>query len=81
MMCLLLYYNSYKSSIVSLRLQEDWNTHLIMKSWGIWLALKPLCMFVVVKYRMGVEEDWAGLIAQSQETLDLGMTPEDWKKV
>jgi hypothetical protein len=29
----------------------------------------------------GVEEDWSGLIAQSEETLALGMTPEDWKKV
>jgi hypothetical protein len=31
--------------------------------------------------RWGTEEDWPGLIAQSAETLALGMTPEDWKKV
>jgi hypothetical protein len=29
----------------------------------------------------GVEEDWPGLIAQSEQTLALGMTPKDWKKV
>ncbi|KAG7668343.1 hypothetical protein NADE_008532 [Nannochloris sp. 'desiccata'] len=31
--------------------------------------------------RWGTEEDWPGLIAQSAETLGLGVTPEDWKKV
>jgi hypothetical protein len=31
--------------------------------------------------REGAEEDWPGLIAQSEDTLALGMTPEDWKKV
>ena len=31
--------------------------------------------------RNGVVEAWPGLIAQSKETLALGMTPEDWKKV
>jgi hypothetical protein len=31
--------------------------------------------------RNGALEDWPGLIAQSEDTLALGMTPEDWKKV
>jgi hypothetical protein len=31
--------------------------------------------------RWGTEEDWPGLIAQSEQTLALGMTPKDWKKV
>ncbi|KAG7673826.1 hypothetical protein KSW81_007017 [Nannochloris sp. 'desiccata'] len=31
--------------------------------------------------RNGYEENWPGLIAQSAETLALGMTKEDWKKV
>ena len=34
-----------------------------------------------VRNRNGFEEDWPGLMAQSAETLALGMTPEDWKKV
>jgi hypothetical protein len=34
-----------------------------------------------VHSREGAEEDWPGLMAQSEETLALGMTPEDWKKV
>ncbi|KAG7670933.1 hypothetical protein KSW81_004363 [Nannochloris sp. 'desiccata'] len=34
-----------------------------------------------VLHKEGVEEDWPGLITQSKETLDLGMTREDWKKV
>ena len=34
-----------------------------------------------VSNRNGVEEDWSGLMARSQKTKELGMTPEDWKKV
>ena len=34
-----------------------------------------------VRNRKGFEEDWSGLMAQSEETLALGMTPEDWKLV
>ncbi len=34
-----------------------------------------------VRNKEGAEEEWPGLIAQSEETLALGMTPEDWKKV
>ena len=31
--------------------------------------------------RKGVVEEWPGLMAQSQKTKKLGMTPEDWEKV
>ncbi|KAG7667052.1 hypothetical protein KSW81_000795 [Nannochloris sp. 'desiccata'] len=31
--------------------------------------------------KRGFEEDWPGLMSQSEQTLALGMTPEDWKKV
>ena len=31
--------------------------------------------------RSGGVEEWPGLIAQSEETLALGMTPDEWKKV
>jgi hypothetical protein len=31
--------------------------------------------------REGVEEDWPGVVTQSEQTLALGMTPEDWKNV
>ncbi len=34
-----------------------------------------------VRNMNGFEEDWPGLMAQSEETLSLGMTPENWKKV
>ncbi|KAG7667229.1 hypothetical protein KSW81_000964 [Nannochloris sp. 'desiccata'] len=34
-----------------------------------------------VDNREGNEESWPGVIAQSEQTLALGMTPEDWKKV
>jgi hypothetical protein len=34
-----------------------------------------------VRNKEGVKKDWPGLIAQSVDTLALGMTPEDWKKV
>lgn len=34
-----------------------------------------------VRNKDGAVEDWPGLMAQSKETLDLKMTPEDWKKV
>ena len=34
-----------------------------------------------VNNREGNEEYWPGLIAQSEKTKKLGMTPEDWKKV
>jgi hypothetical protein len=37
-----------------------------------------------VENRKGKEEDWPGLVAQSEGTKKLGemkMTPEDWKKV
>ena len=34
-----------------------------------------------VTNRNGVEEDWPGLMAQSEETKKLRMTPEDWKNV
>lgn len=31
--------------------------------------------------RNGAKEAWPGLISQSEKTLALGMTPEDWKEV
>ncbi|KAG7669701.1 hypothetical protein KSW81_007849 [Nannochloris sp. 'desiccata'] len=34
-----------------------------------------------VSNRKGAVEDWPGLMAQSEETRDLGMTPEEWKEV
>ena len=34
-----------------------------------------------VRNRKGAEEEWPGLITQSEQTLALGMTREDWQKV
>ena len=34
-----------------------------------------------MKTRTGSEEEWPGLMAQSEATKKLGMTPEEWKKV
>ena len=34
-----------------------------------------------VRNRKGVDEEWPGLIAQTEETKRVGMTPEDWKKM
>ena len=34
-----------------------------------------------MRNKNGNEEEWPGLIAEFKETIALGMTPEDWKKV
>jgi hypothetical protein len=43
-------------------------------------ALMFLCGGEVLN-KEGGKKDWPGLITRSKDTLALGMTPEDWKKV